>query len=206
MKTSKESITIGFFPLFNLSGFNRILSLHQWIGINVMELTTGNHIDQDRPQYQSLQQIWPLFHNKLKSQGKSDNTLKNYKTDMDCFKNYLVEQQGHDSVTSLGLSQVLEYGKYLEQKYSSNNSRRRRVQTLRIFFDFLVEMAIMSSNPVRKIPTSPKFVDIPRPTKFIDIKTLWHYLISPNKTSGKLMNLIHERNQVIFLLIYNTGT
>ncbi len=170
-----------------------------------MELTPNMQAQPSVQQYQSLGQIWPNFYTKLKSQGKSENTLKNYKTDMDCFKNYLIEKQGHDSITGLGLEQILEYGKYLENKYSSNNSRRRRVQTLRIFFDFLVEISIMSSNPVRKIPTSPKFVDIPRPTKFVDVKTLWHALITPNKTAGKLIGLIQERNRVIFLLIYNTG-
>jgi site-specific recombinase XerD len=170
-----------------------------------MELnTTVDNKSRIQP-LKSLHLLWPEFHNKLKLQEKSENTLKNYKTDMDCFKRYLEDSQGHDGIEQLELSKVLEYGKYLETKYSSNNSRRRRVQTLRIFFDFLVENSIITSNPVRKIPTSPKFVDIPRPTKFVDVKTLWLALISPHKTSGKLMALIQERNQVIFLLIYHSG-
>lgn len=154
---------------------------------------------------QTVHHLWHSFHNKLKSQGKSDNTLKNYKTDMDCFKNYLLETQKTDSLAKIGLPEILEYGKFLETKYNSNNSRRRRVQTLRIFFDYLVETGEMSSNPVRKIPTSPKFVDIPRPTKFIDVKTLWMYLMQSKNGDGQLTNLINERNQVIFLLIYNAG-
>ena len=40
---------------------------------------------------QTVHHIWHGFYNKLKSQGKSENTLKNYKTDMDCFRNYLLE-------------------------------------------------------------------------------------------------------------------
>ena len=90
---------------------------------------------------------------------------------MDCFKNYLLDTAKSDLLGQLDLPQILEYGKYLDQKYSSNNSRRRRVPDSRIFFDFLVSEGISPSNPVRKIPTSPKFVDIPRPTKFIDVKT-----------------------------------
>jgi len=170
-----------------------------------MELNTSIDRVKRNEQANTVSIQWHVFHNKLKSQGKSDNTLKNYKTDMDCFKNYLIDKQGHDALDSMDLPKILEYGKYLEAKYNSNNSRRRRVQTLRIFFDFLVENGAIDSNPVRKIPTSPKFVDIPRPTKFIDVKTLWMALITPNKTSGRLMDLIHQRNQVIFLLIYHTG-
>ena len=153
----------------------------------------------------SVNDLWISFHNNLKLQGKSENTLKNYKTDMDCFKNYLIEKQKTDSINALGLPQIIEYGKYLQVKYSSNNSRRRRVQTLRIFFDYLVETGISSTNPVRKIPTSPKFVDIPRPTKFIAVKTLWLSLIEPQQNRGQLNQLIQQRNQVIFLLIYHAG-
>ena len=72
-------------------------------------------------------------------------------------------------------------------------------------FDYLVETGEMSSNPVRKIPTSPKFVDIPRPTKFIDVKTLWMSLLQSKNGDGLLSELITERNRVIFLLIYNAG-
>lgn len=170
-----------------------------------MELNTTFEALKHLKTVHSLTALCPEFYNKLKSQGKSENTLKNYKTDMDCFKNYLIEHQGNDSIEALDLAKILEYGKFLEVKYDSNNSRRRRVQTLRIFFDFLVEMGTIGSNPVRKIPTSPKFVDIPRPTKFVDVKTMWMSLITPNKTTGRLMGLIQQRNQVIFLLIYHTG-
>ena len=131
-----------------------------------------------RRQFTRLGSILPMFYKVLESQGKSENTLKNYKTDMDCFKNYLFDSAKSDLLGQLDLPQILEYGKYLDNKYSSNNSRRRRVQTLRIFFDFLVSEGISPSNPVRKIPTSPKFVDIPRRRKFVDIKTLWLSLIN----------------------------
>ena len=166
-------------------------------------------ISTDRVQSQSvnlsINSLWPEFANKLKSQGKSENTLKNYKTDLDCFKNYLLEHQKNDFLQFMGLPQILEYGKYLEARYTSNNSRRRRVQTLRIFFDYLVESGDFLENPVRKIPTSPKFVDIPRPTKFVDIKTLWISLLKDKKLDSELNRLINQRNQIIFLLIYNAG-
>ena len=170
-----------------------------------MELNTSTDRNSRPGPISTLGSILPIFYNQLKSQGKSDNTLKNYKTDMDCFKNYLLDTTKSDLLGQLDLPKILEYGKYLDKKYSSNNSRRRRVQTLRIFFDFLVSEGISPSNPVRKIPTSPKFVDIPRPTKFIDVKTLWLSLINESGAKTRLSELTRERNQVIFLLIYNAG-
>lgn len=139
------------------------------------------------------------------AKGRSQNTLKNYKTDLDCFNGYLVSKQGHHHIGDFDLPQVKLYGDYLQEKYTSDNSRRRRVQTLRIFFDYLVERHIFNSNPVRSLPTSPKFLDKPRPTSLIDIKTLWQCLIEESFQEGQINKVIARRNQVLVLLIYGAG-
>lgn len=145
------------------------------------------------------------FFESLRVNGKSANTLKNYKTDLECFNKYLMETQGHLNLIDFNFVKVSEYGTFLDQKYSSDNSRRRRVQALRIFFDFMVGKGLYSENPVRKLPTSPKFLDIPRPTPLEDIKTLWAHLVDPSKGKTKLQSLIAKRNQVIVLLVYGGG-
>jgi site-specific recombinase XerD len=145
------------------------------------------------------------FYAKLRTQGKSQNTLKNYKTDLDCFNHYLNTEYGATPVKNFDQVLVTNYGQYLEKKYSSDNSRRRRVQALRIFFDFLLSKELVSSNPVRKLPTSPKFLDIPRPTPFIDVKTLWTYLVEESHSQDKIQELLSKRNQILFLLIFGAG-
>ncbi len=145
------------------------------------------------------------FFIKLKILGRSPNTLKNYKTDLDCFNHYLQKKQSKIDINHFSIPQVLQYGHYLEEKYSSDNSRRRRVQALRIFFDFLVETGLVNSNPVRKIPTSPKFLDVPRPTPFIDVKVLWEYLMDASLSKNKMSKLIAKRNQISVLLIFGAG-
>ena len=145
------------------------------------------------------------FYRNLKTQGKSQNTLKNYKTDLDCFNFYLNTEYASVEVKNFDQALVTNYGKYLENKYSSDNSRRRRVQALRIFFDFLLNKSLVSSNPVRKLPTSPKFLDIPRPTPFIDVKTLWTYLVEESHSQDKIQELLSKRNQILFLLIFGAG-
>ncbi len=145
------------------------------------------------------------FYANLRNQGKSQNTLKNYKTDLDCFNYYLNSEYASTEVRNFDQALVSNYGLYLEKKYSSDNSRRRRVQALRIFFDFLLNKGLVSSNPVRKLPTSPKFLDIPRPTPFIDVKTLWTFLVEESHSQDKIQELLSKRNQILFLLIFGAG-
>lgn len=153
----------------------------------------------------NLHQLQTSFYQRLKQQGRSPNTLKNYKTDLECFNQYLIKQQKSTDISSFGLPQVKLYGDYLQNRYSSDNSRRRRVQALRRFFDFLVEKEVFSSNPVRKLPISPKYLDGPHPTPFVDIKTLWHHCLEQERTPQALPKLTAKRNQVILLLIFGAG-
>jgi site-specific recombinase XerD len=167
--------------------------------MNTETITGRSHGDADLLKLQSD------FFNKLRSMGRSQNTLKNYKTDLDCFNNYIQTNDINLDITNFSIPQVEHYGNYLETKYTSDNSRRRRVQALRIFFDYLVEINLYESNPVRKLPTSPKFLDIPRPTPFIDVKTLWVSLLEEADSSNEMLSLIAKRNQVVMLLIFGSG-
>ncbi|MEA9356433.1 site-specific integrase [Bacteriovorax sp. PP10] len=167
-------------------------------------------VDQSAPLITStpgpeLFELQQEFYRNLRTQGKSQNTLKNYKTDLDCFNFYLNTEYASVAVKNFDQSLVTNYGKYLENKYSSDNSRRRRVQALRIFFDFLLNKSLVTSNPVRKLPTSPKFLDIPRPTPFIDVKTLWTYLVEESHSQDKIQELLSKRNKILFLLIFGAG-
>lgn len=173
-----------------------------------MNMTTSLTTNQAQPVLPTSGQLFELqqeFYANLRRQGKSVNTLKNYKTDLDCFNYYLLSEYKDASVKNFDQTLVSHYGQFLEKKYSSDNSRRRRVQALRIFFDFLLAKELVESNPVRKLPTSPKFLDIPRPTPFIDVKTLWTYLVEESQNKDKIQELLSKRNQIIFLLIFGSG-
>lgn len=160
----------------------------------------------DHPEMNKLFGWQSDFFQHLQHKGRSVNTLKNYKTDLDCFNHYLIATQKHVNIEGFSIPEIVEYGKFLETKYQSDNSRRRRIQALRLFFDYLVERAIFNSNPVRKVPTSPKFLDIPRPTHFSHVKTLWmHLLECEKKADSPLEKVKIKRNQLIFLLIYTGG-
>ena len=159
-------------------------------------------IDTD-PVFFFEQQINFIY--KCEKQGKSPNTLKNYKTDLNCFNNFLKDNNWEPSKKSLSNSLIRHYAHFLDKKYSSDNSRRRRLQTLRNFFDFLLSQGEIPNNPVRSIPTSPKFLDIPRPISFKNLKKFWNHLTEEIDQSKDLQKLIAFRNLVATLLIFKGG-
>ena len=153
------------------------------------------------------------FLESLAAKGHSSNTLKNYRTDITCFKNYLTHQNPLDKSFSKSIDlnklepgHIEYYGGHLNQRYTSDNSRRRRIQSLRIFFDFLVKKKAYPQNIVRSLPSSPKFLDIPRATPRRQVKKLWIYLLKQCQwADDPLSKAICWRNAMAFLLIYGGG-
>jgi site-specific recombinase XerD len=171
-------------------------------------LKSGRKMTQSfSPSTQNLElsTLQELFFKDLAQKGRSMNTLKNYRTDLDCFNLFVADGHHSTKIHDYSLNEIKKYGEYLDDRYNSDNSKRRRVQALRLFFDFLVQENIFPNNPVRSLPTSPKFVDRPRPTPYIDVKTLWHSLLDEVKQKKKLEQLMSLRNQVVMLLIYEAG-
>mgnify|MGYP003981350195 CR=1 FL=1 len=145
------------------------------------------------------------FYQNLKRQGKSLNTLKNYKTDIPCFKKFLIAKNSVDHLNNFNEGLVGEYHQFLNQKYNSDNSKRRRIQALRLFFDFLMAKEIIGDNPVKKLPSAPKFLDIPRPTSYDHLQKLWDGIVKGSKSEKPLEQLMYHRGKVLFLLIFDCG-
>lgn len=141
----------------------------------------------------------------LEQQGKSFNTVKNYKADLQCFNTFLIDKQQHLKIKSFTTTQVQEYSLYLDNKYDSPNSVRRRVQALRLFFDFLLSQELFPENPLKKMAVSPKVLDNPEPTPFPEVIKTYKLLKKRVEESEGLTELVHARNVIIFHLIYGSG-
>lgn len=141
----------------------------------------------------------------LEHQGKSFNTVKNYKADLQCFNTFLIDKQKHLKLKSFTTTQVNEYSQYLGNKYGSSNSVRRRVQALRLFFDFLMGQDLFPENPLKKMAVSPKVLDTPRPTLFPEVIKAYQLLTKRVETSEGIARLVNQRNLIVFHLIYGAG-
>jgi site-specific recombinase XerD len=145
------------------------------------------------------------FLKQLERQGKSFNTVKNYKADLQCFNTFLIDKQQHLKIKTFTTTQVNEYSHYLDNKYDSSNSVRRRVQALRLFFDFLLHQNLFPENPLKKMAVSPKVLDNPDPTPFPDVIKTYKLLKKRVSETQGLQELVAARNIVIFHLIYGAG-
>ena len=148
--------------------------------------------------------IFPIqqdFYKRLKIKGLGENTLKNYKTDLNCFNDYLRDNGDH----RFDISWAQDYGDFLEKKYRADNSKRRRLQSLRIFFDYLVERNLVPTNPLRALVSAPKFLDIPRPTPPSAVSLLWENLNRKPESTLPVPVLSSLRDQLLFLLVYSSG-
>lgn len=141
----------------------------------------------------------------LEIQGKSFNTVKNYKADLQCFNTFLIDKQQHLKIRAFTSSQVQEYSQYLDGKYGSSNSVRRRVQALRLFFDYLMTQNIFQENPLKKMAVSPKVLDNPEPTPFVEVLKTYSLLKKRVASSEGLSQVVNARNVIIFHLIYGAG-
>lgn len=152
-----------------------------------------------------LQKEQGKFLKDLEVKGKSFNTLKNYKTDLNIFNQFLTSNKRPLQIEEVTTEQVKDYSRYLNSKYNSPNSIRRRVQALRIFFDWLIENNLYADNPIKKALVSPKVVDPPRPLSYSDVRKLHSHLNGLIDTSSELERLINLRNKLVFTLIYGAG-
>ncbi len=141
----------------------------------------------------------------LAGQQKSFNTLKNYRTDLNIFKGFLAEKGRSLELNEITTTELKEYNEYLNKKYTSPNSIRRRIQALRIFFDYLITEGIFDENPVKKVLVQPKVVDIPRPTAFAIVRKLKADLERKMQECKGHEQLLACRNMLLFELIYGAG-
>lgn len=145
------------------------------------------------------------FLNKLEVAGKSFNTVKNYRTDLNCFNKFLASKGRELIINELTLTEVKEYSAFLEVTYNSPNSIRRRVQALRIFFDHLLSKNLVEENLIKKAIVSPKVVDLPNPAEFKHIIRLNKLISQNDKSANNLERLSSFRNQILMQLIYGAG-
>ena len=145
------------------------------------------------------------FMQKLAREGRGDNTLKNYQADLRCFNEFWANNGRKSTLTQFTHQEVMEYAQYLEQKYPSTNSIRRRVQALRLYLDFLVVHHGLPSNAMKELPVAPKVLDAPHPTPFSALCELNQELLEKWRTTQALEKLLAGRNLILLALMYQGG-
>ena len=145
------------------------------------------------------------FLKNLLHQGKSDNSLKSYRLDFECLHQYL-ETIPHEQIKDFNAEVLNDFNNFLEKKYPKINSRRRKLQTLRLFFDFLIEKNLFPSNPIKNIASAPKKLLPPSPVKYPIIFQMNELLKQSFKEeTSRVQKYVLVRNQCLLRLIYHAG-
>lgn len=145
------------------------------------------------------------FLKKLSDQGKSFNTIKNYRADLRCFNNFMLAKKKKLELVEFTTHQAQEYTRFLDEKYQSDNSKRRRVQALRLFFDYLIELGKFDENPIKKVAVSPKVLEKPNPTSYHELKKLMEFLNHKKVNTTGMERLLTLRNEMLIAFIYGAG-
>ena len=139
--------------------------------------------------------------------GKSDNSLKCYRLDFHCINEFLKEVKALDT-QKIDFDQHLtkSFEQFLFKKYPNINSVRRKLQTIRLFFDYLVSSHHIAQNPIKQIQSSPKVLYPPTLHTIADISQVQLYLLYKIKHSASSKEVIQNfRNYILFIIIYHAG-
>ncbi len=147
------------------------------------------------------------FLDHYRAQGKSENSLKCYRLDFNCVNDFLIKHSlAKSNQFNFDISTTQEFEHFLSQRYPNINSVRRKLQTMRLFFDYLVAKNLITSNPIKAIQSSPKVLYPPTLHPMSDIQQTQLYLVFKIKNSASSKEKIQNfRNYVLFLIIYHSG-
>lgn len=126
----------------------------------------------------------------------SDNTILNYKNDLDDFVTYITEL-GYSKFNDIDYQVIRKYLTYLYEKKYTNKTISRHISSLRSLFKYLLKEKKIKNNPMTLV-SNPKIEK--KLPKFVPYKEL-EQILNIYDTN----NAIDTRNTLILELLYSTG-
>lgn len=147
------------------------------------------------------------FLDHYRSMGKSQNSLKCYRLDFNCINEFLKDSNiSNQQTVHFDQNLTKNFEQFLAKKYPNINSIRRKLQTMRLFFDYLLMKNWVDQNPIKNIQSSPKVLYPPTLHPMDEINQVQLYLAYKIKNSSSAKEVIQNfRNYILFIIIYHTG-
>lgn len=145
-----------------------------------------------------------FFVEKMKEQEKSEATIKNYIADLRKYFAYMEKNEGAwtgDGVSAAPKKAIREYKTYLEKSGLAATTVNRRLQSLRAYYQSLVEAGIMKSNPASEIKS--KSIAKQNETKWLErhqVKAIFEAI--DNRKQGEQKTYLQR---AIFSVLVNCG-
>lgn len=109
----------------------------------------------------SLNAAITVFHEYMRRQGFTDNTIKAFGGDLNMFARYLGPNKPVGEVSTRELENFMNYLRYQRGAPCSAKSYQRRLTSLKVFFNFLFERNVTTLDPAAPIAHQPAITPLP---------------------------------------------
>lgn len=127
--------------------------------------------------------------------GLATNTITSYRQDLTKYLTYLKQQK--ITATTVSHFEILNYLTYLNQRGSSQNSIIHMVTSLRKFYQYLIQVHVITSNPMEKVVMPKKKQHLPDVLSVADVELI---LATPDVKTP-----LGIRNRAMLEMMYATG-
>lgn len=134
----------------------------------------------------------------LETKNHSPHTITSYISDLRDFESFIIREEFAPSLKEVTRERIARnYVNYLANGELSNTSIRRKITSLRLFYDYMVEYEYLETNPFQNItlPKAPK--KLPRVISKNELKNLYEVC---NKETD-----LGFRNYLILDFLFTTG-
>jgi integrase/recombinase XerD len=101
------------------------------------------------------------FHEHMRQQGFSDNTIKAFGGDLNIFRKYIGSSKPAAEVTSQDIQNFMHYLRYQRGIPCSMKSYQRRLTSIKVFFNYLYAQGVTESDPAATVAHQPVIVPLP---------------------------------------------
>ncbi|MEN9724058.1 MAG: Tyrosine recombinase XerC, partial [Pseudomonadota bacterium] len=140
------------------------------------------------------------FHGYLRGSKKAASTVASYQSDLRLFEEFVHQRLSRKRqvlVSDLQLADLKRYSEYLRSQGFHDNTRRRRLLTVRRLFTFLKRRGRLEIDLGRRIPAPHKVEKVPKVAHAGELIASVEAL--PRES------LVQERNRVLLWFLLETG-
>ncbi|TAH51914.1 MAG: hypothetical protein EYC68_09035 [Chloroflexota bacterium] len=101
------------------------------------------------------------FHEHMRVQGFSENTIKAFGGDLNIFRKYIGSNKPVAEVTTQDIQSFMHYLRYQRGVPCSMKSYQRRLTSIKVFFNYLYEQGVVESDPAAAVAHQPVIVPLP---------------------------------------------
>ena len=141
-----------------------------------------------------------VFHEHMRQQGFSENTIKAFGGDLNIFRKYIGSNKPVGEVTTQDINNFMHYLRYQRGVPCSMKSYQRRLTSIKVFFNFLYANGVTAFDPAAPIAHQPVIVPLPEILNTSQVERLL-------KTTRELLTASKPdaRPHLIVTLLLTTG-